>query len=52
MDLITVALHRTSGMEPEEDLAASGRWPADLLQMQDVGGTVSGLHDRPHRLPS
>jgi hypothetical protein len=40
------------GMDPEEDLAASGRWAADLLQMPDVGGTVSGLHDRPHRLPS
>jgi hypothetical protein len=27
------------GMDPEEDLAASGRWPADLRQMQNVGGT-------------
>ena len=40
------------GMDPQEDLAASGRWPADLLQLPDAGGSVSGLHDRPHRLPS
>ena len=30
-------------MDPEEDLATAGRWPADLRQLQDVGGTVPGL---------
>jgi hypothetical protein len=39
------------GVDPEEDLAVTGDWPADLRQVQDVGGTVRGLHDRPHRLP-
>jgi hypothetical protein len=41
---------QSGGVDPEEDLAVTGGWPADLRQMQDVGGAVSGLHDRPHAL--